>query len=74
MSFHFKVIDKDTGKEPSYEDLQKLAMNRESWCGHLVWTDIDCWAITEDGELMLTDDCGNSAYAPKNYEVILEED
>ena len=55
----FKVIDNKTGKEPN---LYKIC--REKWTNHLIQCDIDQFAVTEDGNLILIDDCGNFAYCP----------
>lgn len=35
------------------------------WASHLIYCDIDSFVISEDGQLMLTDDCGNIAYCPQ---------
>lgn len=56
----FYVIDVKTGE---YPDVGNIALNEE-WAKGLVYCDIDCFAIQEDGNLILTDDCGNIAYPP----------
>lgn len=56
----FTVIDKKTGE---YPDVQKIAL-KEEWASNLIYCDIDCFAIQEDGYLVLIDDCGNMAYCP----------
>ena len=58
----FTVIDKITGE---YPDCEKIALN-EDWAKHLIYCDIDIFAIDEDGTLILTDDCGNVAYCPND--------
>ena len=66
----FLVIDKRTGKEPIYDHNHLF---REKWFkdSNLIWCDIDNWCIGEDGTLVLTDDCGNVGYPPKDrFEVI----
>ena len=56
----FGVIDLRTG---GYPDVERIALNEE-WAKHLVYCDIDTFAVTEDGKLILLDDCGNVAYCP----------
>ena len=67
----FRVIDKKTGKEPIYDHnhLFKQKWFKES---NLIYCDIDSWCISEDGYLILTDDCGNVGYPPQDrFEVVL---
>ena len=69
----FRVIDKRTGKEPifDYNHLFKEKWFKQS---KLIWCDLEGWCISEDGILMLVDECGNSAYAPMDrFEVIYGE-
>lgn len=67
----FKVIDKKTGKEA---DSYKIAL-KEDWAKCLVYCDIEGFALTEDGVLVLMDECGNVAYCPDNrFEVIVNEE
>ena len=58
--YSFTVIDNQTGE---YPDCEKIALTEE-WAKHLIYCDIDTFAITEDGCLILMDDCGNCAYCP----------
>jgi len=58
----FTVIDKTTGKEP---DLRKIALE-ESWAKHLIYCDMEGFAIEQDGTLLLLDECGSLAYCPEN--------
>ena len=58
----FTVIDNKTG---CYPDVEKLALT-EDWAKHLIPCDIDTFALTEDGSLILLDDCGNCAYCPND--------
>lgn len=63
----FKVINKRTGKEP---DLWQIA-RRCKWAKHLVYCDMEGFAIEEDGTLILLDECGNVAYPPNGmFEII----
>lgn len=59
-SLEFTVIDKATGK---YPDLKQLAL-KEEWAQNLIYTDMEGFCINEDGNLLLTDECGNVAYCP----------
>lgn len=66
----FKVIDKKTGKEA---DVEEIALH-EDWAKGLVYCDIEGFAITEDGELILADECGKFAYCPNDrFEVVFKE-
>ena len=56
----FAVIDKKTGK---VADVCNIAL-KEEWAKHLIYCDIDSFAIKEDGTLILIDDCNNIAYCP----------
>ncbi len=60
MALEFTVIDNRTGKHP---DCETIALTEE-WAKHLIYCDIDCFAITEEGQLILIDDCNNIAYPP----------
>lgn len=65
----FTVIDKKTGK---YPDTYSLA-RRCKWAKNLIYCDVDCFALTEDGQLILMDDCGNVAYCPRDrFEIVFE--
>ena len=69
-SIAFKVIDKKTGKEPIYDHNHLF---RQKWFkeSNLIYCDIDSWCISEDGFLILTDDCGNVGYPPQDrFEVV----
>lgn len=67
----FKVIDKKTGKEA---DTYKIAL-KEDWAKCLVYCDIEGFALTEDGVLVLMDECGNVAYCPDDrFEIAFEKE
>lgn len=53
----FRIIDKRTGKEPTQRVINNIAEKYR-----LVTCDIDQFAVTEDGQILLLDDCGNIAY------------
>ena len=65
----FKVIDKGTGREVSGDKLVKIAKS-----GGLMDMDIDQFAITEDGHIILLDDCGKYAYVSEEFEIVVSED
>lgn len=62
----FTVQDLKTGKEP---DLENIARN-EDWAKELMHIDMEGFAITQDGELILMDECGRYAYCPENRFVV----
>ena len=57
----FTVIDTKTGKKPNFKKINF----KESWATGFVWQDIRGFAITESGELILTDYCGHIASCPE---------
>ena len=70
----FRVVNKKTGKEPIYDFNH---MFKEKWFkeSNLIWCDLSDFAITEDGHLILTDDCDNMAYVPMDkYMVVFDQD
>lgn len=67
----FRVIDTKTGKEA---DTYEIALH-EDWAKHLIYCDIDGWAISDCGSLMLLDDCGSFAYADRErFKVVWEDE
>jgi len=56
----FRVIDNQTGLEANPVD---IAIDEE-WAAHLVWCDMENFALLPDGTLILLDECGNYAYCP----------
>ena len=64
----FKVIDNKTKKAPN---LNKICY--EKWANHLGKYDIDQFAITEDGYLILIDDCDNLVYCPNGRFISIVE-
>lgn len=66
----FTVIDNKTGE---YPDCWNIALTEE-WAKHLMYCDIDSFAIMEDGGLVLMDECGSCAYCPSGrFTVIFEK-
>lgn len=58
----FTVIDNTTGKEA---DEWEIA-NKEEWAKDLCYCDMSGFAITQDGSLILMDECGAFAYCPSD--------
>lgn len=57
----FRVIDNKTGREVGDKAIREICKDT-----NLIEMDIDQFAITEDGHLILLDDCGNSTYVDMN--------
>ena len=57
----FTVIDSKTGKEA---DIEEIALHEE-WAKSLVYCDMEGWALQDDGQLVLMDECGNYEYADR---------
>ena len=55
-----EVFDKETGK---YPDLEKIVLTEE-WAKDLCYCDMEGFALTEGGSLILLDECGRYAYCP----------
>ena len=69
----FYVIDKRTGKEPIFDHNHIF---KEKWFKEsgLIWCDIEGWYISEDGTLVLVDDCGKVAYPPiDRFDIVYDE-
>ena len=65
----FSVIDKDTGREVSEKVISKIAKN-----GGFMEFDVDQFAITEDGNIVLLDECGNFTYCVQDaFEIKIDE-
>ncbi len=66
----FNVIDKKTGK---YPDVEKIALE-EDWAKSLVHCDMEGFSITQDGALLLLDECGNYVFCPEDrFEIVFEK-
>lgn len=57
----FDVVDTKTGE---YPDLERIALT-EDWAKHLMYCDMEGFAIEEDGTLLLLDECGRQACCPE---------
>ena len=65
----FKVIDKKTGKEA---DEYTIAL-KEEWAKGLCYCDMEGFAITSEGYLILLDECGKFAYCPDDrFDIVIE--
>lgn len=53
----FKVLDTKTGEEPNADTVERIARDNG-----LMPVFLEGFAITEEGQLMLYDKCGNFAY------------
>jgi hypothetical protein len=65
----FSVIDKKTGRAP---DMRNIAQH-EDWAYGLCYTNLLGFALTEDGELIFMDSCGNYCYCPSDRFEIKEQ-
>lgn len=67
VEFPFAVIDKQTKREA---DEYKISI-KEDWAKDLCYCDMDGFAITQDGNLILLDECGKYTYCPcDRFEII----
>lgn len=63
----FTVVDKKTGEYPNLEQI----VLKEDWAKNLIHCDMEGFFLSEDGNLILADECGNFAYPqPDRFEVI----
>lgn len=60
MMVTFEVKDKNTG---DYADIETIA-STEEWAKGLIYCDMEGFAITQDGYLILLDECGKYEYCP----------
>lgn len=58
--YKFEVIEKKTGKVP---DITQIALT-EKWASNLVYCDLEGFFISQNGSLVLADECGNFTYCP----------
>ena len=69
VEFPFYVFDKKKNKEA---DCYKIAL-KEDWAKCLCYCDMEGFAITQDGMLILLDECGKYTYCPDNrFKVVAE--
>lgn len=65
----FKVIDNNTGKEA---DICEIAL-KEDWAKDLIYCDMQGFAILDDGNLVLLDECGKYVYCPNGRFSVIPE-
>lgn len=68
--FKFSVIDNKTGE---YPDLYNIAL-KEDWAKGLMYCDMEGFSINEDGQLILSDECGKFVYCPSDRFTVVFED
>ena len=69
VEFPFCVFDKKKNKEA---DCYKIAL-KEDWAKCLCYCDMEGFAITQDGMLILLDECGRYTYCPDDrFKVVAE--
>lgn len=69
VEFPFCVFDKKKNKEAN---CYKIAL-KEDWAKCLCYCDMEGFAITQDGMLILLDECGEYTYCPDNrFKVVAE--
>lgn len=66
----FTVIDAKTGREPN---LEQIAL-KEDWAKGLIYCDMEGFFLSEDGNLILADECGNWSYPPPDRFVVIQND
>jgi hypothetical protein len=66
----FSVIDNKTGE---YPDLYNIAL-KEDWAKDLMYCDMEGFSINEDGQLILSDECGKFVYCPSDRFTVVFED
>lgn len=65
----FIVLDKKTGKEADEYDISL----HEDWAKHLMYCDMEGFAIEQDGTIILLDECGQFVYCSSDrFEVVPE--
>lgn len=59
MATHFQVVDRQTGTRALLYDAARTSADRAFLASV---TDLDGWALTEDGFLLVLDSCGRYAF------------
>lgn len=67
----FRVIDNKTGKEPDFDDI----VLHEEWAyeSKLVRYESEGFAITNNGDLIMLDECGNYEFCPQGRFTVVTE-
>lgn len=63
----FRIIDRKTGEAPTERVINNIARKQG-----LMTMDIDQFAVCEDGQVILLDDCGHIAYCSESRFVAVE--
>ncbi len=72
MKFH--VVDLQTGREPELWRIAREMALDDDWVCRLILTDIEGFAVTESGHLILLDECGNYCVCPKGrFRVVIDD-
>ena len=67
----FTVIDPKTNKAP---DLRHIALTEE-WASGLMHCNMDCFALDQDGLLILLDTCGHYTYCPSGrFKIVIPKE
>ena len=73
----FRVLDTRTGKYVrGFRDMEDEVMHDDGPRGQyagLVWCDLCGWLLDDEGDLFLSDSCGNYAAAPEHFKVIYDQ-
>lgn len=59
-----KLIVKDN-KTGIYPDVEEIVL-KEDWAKNMIYRESDTFALTENGNLILLDECGNYAVCPRD--------
>jgi len=69
----FKVRDTTTGKVyADHGDADYADFLGEKWCSELLYCDMCCFVLTQDGELYLLDECGKYGCPPQDRFVVFD--
>ena len=67
----FWVVDKKTGREA---DPEYIALH-EDWAKGLIYCDMEGFALLDNGQLILVDECGNYEFCPPDrFEIVKYEE
>lgn len=67
----FKVIDNKTDGEPNLED---IVLNEEwAYSSNLIHCDMEGFAITDSGDLIMLDECGNYEFCPQGRFTVVQD-
>ena len=66
----FSIIDKNTGR---YPNLEQIAL-KEDWAKNLIYCDMEGFFLSEDGNLILADECGNWVYPPEGRFIVIQDE